>query len=73
MILIQRWSNANSEQAYREQPFGDIRLATRVQGGNLIGTPDYFPFFKADVSENAEILLSDRKGARQPHDSRTIL
>ena len=26
------------------------RLPTRVEGGNLIGTPDYFPFFKADVT-----------------------
>ena len=59
-VVIQRWSNANAEQVYREQPFGGYlsefkefgayRLPTRVQGGNLIGTPDYFPFFKADVT-----------------------
>lgn len=60
MVVIQRWSTANSEQVYREQPFGGhlsevkafggYRLPTRVAGGNLIGTPDYFPFFKADVT-----------------------
>lgn len=60
MIVLQRWSNANSERVYREQPFGGYlaafrgfngyRLPTRVEGGNLIGTPDYFPFFKADVT-----------------------
>jgi hypothetical protein len=60
MVVIQRWSNANPEQVYREQPFGGhlsefknfggYRLPTRVEGGNLIGTPDYFPFFKADVT-----------------------
>jgi hypothetical protein len=59
-VVIQRWSNANSEQVYREQPFGGClsefkefggyQLPTRVEGGNLIGTPDYFPFFKADVA-----------------------
>jgi hypothetical protein len=59
-VVIQRWSNANAEQVYREQPFGGYlsrfhefdgyRLPTRVEGGNLFGTPDYFPFFKADVT-----------------------
>ncbi|NGP53660.1 DUF6544 family protein [Thioalkalivibrio sp. XN8] len=58
-VVIQRWSNANPEQQYREQPFGGelgdfrqvggYRLPFRVEGGNLIGTPDYFPFFKADL------------------------
>lgn len=58
-VVIQRWSNANPEQQYREQPFGGelgdfrqvggYRLPFRVEGGNLIGTPDYFPFFKADI------------------------
>jgi hypothetical protein len=59
-VVIQRWSNANADQAYRAQPFGGYlskfqefggyRLPMRVEGGNLIGTPDYFPFFKADVT-----------------------
>lgn len=58
-VVIQRWSNANAEKAFREQPFGGhlsafetfggYRLPTRVEGGNHIGTPDYFPFFKARV------------------------
>jgi hypothetical protein len=25
-------------------------LPTTIEGGNLIGTPDYFPFFKATVT-----------------------
>ena len=59
-VTIPRWSNANREQVYREQPFGGdlsefrdfegYRLPTRVEGGNHIGTPDYFPFFRADVT-----------------------
>ena len=59
-VVIQRWSNANAEQTYREQPFGGYlsefrdfdgyRLATRVEGGNLIGSPGYFAFYKAEVS-----------------------
>jgi hypothetical protein len=59
-VVIQRWSNANPEQVYREQPFGGdlsdfrqvggYRLPFRVEGGNLIGTPGYFPFFKAEVT-----------------------
>ncbi|MEQ9586892.1 MAG: hypothetical protein RJS97_02925 [Parvibaculaceae bacterium] len=60
-VVIQRWSNANSEKQFREQPFGGdlsdfrefegYRLPTRVEGGNHIGTPDYFPFFKAVVTD----------------------
>jgi len=59
-VVVQRWSNANSDDAWREQPFGGelsgfrnfdgFRLPTRVEGGNLIGTADYFPFFKANVT-----------------------
>jgi hypothetical protein len=58
-VVIQRWSNANADKRYREQPFGgdlaDFRdvdgykLPFRVEGGNLIGTDAYFPFFKASV------------------------
>lgn len=59
-VVIRRWSNANADGVYREQPFGGhlaefrefggYRLPTRIEGGNLIGTPDYFPFFKANVT-----------------------
>jgi Family of unknown function (DUF6544) len=58
-VVIQRWSNANADKVFREQPFGGdlsdfreiggYRLPMRVEGGNLIGTDDYFPFFKANV------------------------
>lgn len=58
-VVIQRWSNANPDRRFREQPFGGelsrfenfsgYRLPTRVEGGNHIGAPEYFPFFKADV------------------------
>jgi hypothetical protein len=60
-VQIQRWSNENADREYREQPFGGVlseyrhfagyRLPTRVEGGNHFGTPDYFPFFKAEVSD----------------------
>ncbi|MEM9014817.1 MAG: DUF6544 family protein [Pseudomonadota bacterium] len=59
-VVIQRWSNANPDKRFREQPFGGelsqfenfsgYRLPTRVEGGNHIGTAEYFPFFKADVN-----------------------
>jgi hypothetical protein len=59
-VVIQRWSNENPGKTFREQPFGGdlsefrdfegYRLPTRVEGGNHIGTPDYFPFFKAEVT-----------------------
>ncbi len=59
-VLIKRWSNANADKTFREQPFGGClsgfrtfsgyRLPTRVEGGNYFGTGEYFPFFKADVS-----------------------
>lgn len=58
-VVIQRWSNENPEKIFREQPFGGYlfefqmfdgyRLPTRIEGGNQFGTPDYFPFYKADV------------------------
>ncbi|MDU8943732.1 DUF6544 family protein [Rhodophyticola sp. MJ-SS7] len=60
-VFIQRWSNENPERTFREQPFGGTpsefrdfggyRLPTRVEGGNHFGTPAYFPFFKARVTE----------------------
>lgn len=59
-VVIQRWSNENPQKVFREQPFGgdlsdfrdfgDYRLPTKVEGGNHIGTDDYFPFFKANVA-----------------------
>lgn len=59
-VVIERWSNANPEQVFRYQPFGGVlsdyrdfegyRLPTRVDGGNLIGTDGYFPFFRATVT-----------------------
>lgn len=64
-ILLPRWSNANPEKEYRIQPFGgtfsDFKrfdgymLPTRIEGGNFIGTSDYFPFYKARI-ESVEFL-----------------
>lgn len=61
MVVIPRWSNANPEKTYRLQPFGGYlsgfrqfdgyTLPTRVEGGNFIGTADYFPFYKARVED----------------------
>jgi hypothetical protein len=60
-VVIARWSDANPEHVYRLQPFGGYlsefrdfdgyTLATRVEGGNFIGTGDYFPFYKAQVND----------------------
>lgn len=60
-VVLQRWSNENAEKEFRYQPFGgflsDFRqfggytLPTSVDGGNHIGTDDYFPFYRARVSD----------------------
>ncbi|NNE79896.1 MAG: hypothetical protein HKN18_06440 [Silicimonas sp.] len=60
-VSIQRWSNENPQKTFRLQPFGGelsdfrsyegYRLPAHVEGGNYFGTPDYFPFFKADVTK----------------------
>mgnify|MGYP003626091366 CR=1 FL=1 len=60
-VVIQRWSNENPEKVFCEQPFGGdmaefrefggYRLPTVVEGGNHFGTEEYFPFFKARVSD----------------------
>lgn len=61
MVVIPRWTDANPDKTYRIQPFGgylsEFRrfdgylLPTHIEGGNFIGTEDYFPFYKADVEE----------------------
>ncbi|HMN19905.1 MAG TPA: hypothetical protein PKA16_00780 [Ottowia sp.] len=58
-VSFLRWSNANAERLYRLQPFGGrlsdfhevagFRLPHRVEAGNFWGTPDYFPFYRAEV------------------------
>lgn len=58
-VVFPRWSNANPEREWRLQPFGGTldgfgdfggyHLPTRVEAGNHFGTPDYFPFFRAEV------------------------
>jgi len=56
---LARWSDANPARVFRLQPFGGtvreegrfggFTLAARVEAGNLIGTPDWFPFYRARV------------------------
>lgn len=58
-VFFMRWSNANPEKSYRLQPFGGIlsdfrivqgfKLPFRIEAGNMFGTDEYFPFFKAEV------------------------
>ncbi|MBN8293500.1 hypothetical protein JI664_16125 [Rhodobacter sp. NTK016B] len=58
-ITALRWSNANPQREYRLQPFGGRVLETRdfngfgipsrVEMGNLWGTPDYDGFFRATL------------------------
>lgn len=55
-----RWSDANSDKTYRLQPFGGrmldwaefqgFRIPTRIEMGNHWDTPDYAPFFEAEVT-----------------------
>lgn len=61
VVSFMRWSNANPEKLHRLQPFGGtlsdfrvvqgFRLPFRVEAGNMFGTDEYFPFFKAEVKE----------------------
>ena len=58
-VVFPRWTNANADKAYSVQPFGGTlsefrtfdgyQLPTHVEAGNGFGTPEYFPFFIADV------------------------
>ena len=60
-VTFPRWSNANPEKQYQEQPFGGFlskfqsfqgyRVPTHVEAGNFFGTDRYFPFFIADVTD----------------------
>ncbi len=55
-----RWSDANPDRSYRLQPFGGrtLRHATHqgftipiaMEIGNLYGTPEYAPFFRAHLT-----------------------
>jgi hypothetical protein len=59
-VQFLRWSNANSDKVYRQQPFGGylsqfrefggFRLPTQVEAGNHFGTAEYFPFFIAEIT-----------------------
>ncbi|WP_372880930.1 DUF6544 family protein [Psychromonas sp.] len=58
-VSFMRWSNANPDKSYSLQPFGGtlsdfrvvqgFKLPFRVVAGNMFGTNEYFPFFKAEV------------------------
>lgn len=60
-VVFSRWSNANQQRQFQQQPFGGTlsvfkefggyQLPTRVEAGNFFGTDAYFPFFTADVTE----------------------
>ncbi|MEM9600687.1 MAG: DUF6544 family protein [Pseudomonadota bacterium] len=60
-VMIQRWTDANPDKVFRQQPFGGhlsefvafdgYRLPTRIEVGNHFGTDDYFPFLKARITQ----------------------
>ncbi|MDF1820203.1 MAG: hypothetical protein P1U64_01430 [Alcanivoracaceae bacterium] len=60
-VTLQRWSNANPEGIHRLQSFGGYfsdfrevdgyRLPFHVEAGNMFEQDDYFPFFKADITD----------------------
>lgn len=72
-IVFPRWTDANPERTFRLQPFGGhlgdlrefdgYRVPTRVEGGNLFGTGDYFPFFRA-VVDNVRFIAGGDAGTR---------
>jgi len=74
-IVLLRWSNANPEKIYRLQTFGGdlsefravegYRVPMRVEGGNLIGTEAYFPFYKAEILQIRYLDQSGRHSAPQ--------
>lgn len=59
-IAAMRWSDANADKRYRLQPFGGpvlesgtfggFTIPVQMEMGNLWGTPDYAPFFRAKVT-----------------------
>lgn len=59
--VIARWSNVNPDGIYRQQPFGGtplkfievdgVTIAQQVDVGNHFGTADYFPFFRATLTD----------------------
>jgi hypothetical protein len=59
-VVALRWTDANPEKVYRLQPFGGrflemgrqggFLIPTRVEMGNLFGTPAYAPFFIATIT-----------------------
>lgn len=75
-VVIPRWSNANPDNTYRVQPFGGFLsafrefdgylLPTRIEGGNFIGTEDYFPFYRAVVKTIRFLPPQDGERHDQP-------
>ena len=59
-VIFQRWTDANPDKRYQLQPFGGVlsdfrdvggfRLPFRVEAGNMFDTPEYFPFFVAEIT-----------------------
>jgi hypothetical protein len=60
-VVFPRWTNANPEGVWREQPFGGVlsdwravqgfRMPFRVEAGNMFGTPDCLPVFIAEIGD----------------------
>ena len=59
-VVALRWSDANPQRRHRLQPFGGrvldtaefegFRIPVRVELGNMYGTPEHAPFFRAAIS-----------------------
>ena len=59
-VWAMRWTDANPERVHRLQPFGGRMLEmarhqgflipSRVELGNMWGTPEYAPFFRATIT-----------------------
>ena len=67
-MTTMRWSDANPDRIYRPQPFGGrmldhathqgFTIPTAMEIGNLYGTPEYVPFFRARLTQ-VEYSYSD--------------
>ena len=60
-VVGQRWSNANRDKRFRlqrfggtvtaERRFGGFTIPSKVSIGNHYGTPDFLPFFQAEITD----------------------
>lgn len=68
-VRTQRWSDANPQKVFQLQPFGGfvsdfrsvqgIQMAFQVEAGNHFMLDDYFPFFRARITQARPVWPGD--------------